>query len=145
MTQSPTGPTSVQSPIKEQRVTKQRLAVSAALDQLEDFVSTQELHRILHDHGATVSLATSYRILQSMAEEGAIDVLRTEDGEAIYRRCAATTHHHHLVCKECGKAVEIEAPEVESWARQVAQQQGFREVSHVLEMIGVCTDCDPLP
>ena len=51
---------------KEQRVTKQRLAVSAALDELDDFVSTQELYRILQNQGASVSLATAYRILQSL-------------------------------------------------------------------------------
>jgi Fur family ferric uptake transcriptional regulator len=49
---------------KEQRVTKQRLAVSAALDDLDDFVSTQELYRILQNQGVSVSLATDYRILQ---------------------------------------------------------------------------------
>ena len=82
---------------KEQRVTKQRLAVSAVLDELTDFVSTQELHRILQDRGTSVSLATSYRILQSLADDGLVDVLRNADGEAVYRRCAVTGHHHHLL------------------------------------------------
>ena len=95
---------------KEQRVTKQRLAVSAALDDLADFVSTQELHRILQERGTAVSLATSYRILQSLADDGLVDVLRNADGEAVYRRCAVTGHHHHLLCRNCGKAVEVEAP-----------------------------------
>ena len=84
---------------KEQRVTKQRLAVSAVLDELTDFVSTQELHRILQDRGTSVSLATSYRILQSLADDGLVDVLRNADGEAVYRRCAVTGHHHHLLCR----------------------------------------------
>ena len=101
---------------KEQRVTKQRLAVSAALDELDDFVSTQELHRILQERGTAVSLATSYRIVQSLADEGLVDVLRNADGEVVYRRCAVTGHHHHLMCRNCGKAVEVEAPAVEAWA-----------------------------
>ena len=105
---------------KEQRVTKQRLAVSAALDDLADFVSTQELHRILQERGTTVSLATSYRILQSLADDGLVDVLRNADGEAVYRRCAVTGHHHHLLCRNCGKAVEVEAPAVEAWAARIA-------------------------
>ena len=54
------------SGVKEQRVTKQRLAVSAALDELDDFVSTQELYRLLQNKGISVSLATAYRILQSL-------------------------------------------------------------------------------
>ena len=126
---------------REQRVTKQRLAVSAALDRLEDFVSTQDLHRILHDEGASVSLATTYRILQSMADEGHVDVLRTDDGEAVYRRCEATGHHHHLVCRRCGRAVDIEAPAVETWASRVAREHGYPAIEHPVEVFGLCPEC----
>lgn len=129
---------------REQRVTKQRLAVSAALDTLEDFVSTQELHRLLHDKGDSVSLATTYRILQSMAEDGLVDVLRSDDGEAVYRRCEATGHHHHLVCRRCGKAVDIEAPSVETWASRVAREHGYTAVEHTVEIFGLCPECTAL-
>lgn len=130
-----------EAPVREQRVTKQRLAISAALDTLDDFVSTQELHRILHDNGTTVSLATTYRILASMAEEGLVDTLRNGDGEAVYRRCAVTAHHHHLLCRNCGKAVEIEAPAVESWAARIAAEHGFTAVQHTVEIFGLCPEC----
>ncbi|MDQ0709323.1 MULTISPECIES: Fur family transcriptional regulator [Arthrobacter] len=123
------------------RVTKQRLAVDAALDQLEDFVSTQELHRSLQDSGVSVSLATTYRILQSMADEGVVDVLRSTDGEAVYRRCEADSHHHHLLCRRCGKAVEIEAPAVEAWAAKMAAEHGFTAVTHTVEIMGLCAEC----
>jgi Fur family ferric uptake transcriptional regulator len=126
---------------KEQRVTKQRIAVSAALDELNDFVSTQELYRILQNKGVSVSLATAYRILQSLADEELVDVLRNGDGEAVYRRCAVTVHHHHLLCRNCGKAVEVEAPAVETWAARTAQEHGFTEVAHTVEIYGLCPDC----
>jgi Fur family transcriptional regulator, ferric uptake regulator len=126
---------------REQRVTKQRLAVSAALDQLNDFVSTQELYRILQDQGTPVSLATAYRILQSLADDGLVDVLRSGEGEAVYRRCAVSGHHHHLLCRSCGKAVEVEAPAVETWAARTAQDHGFTEVAHTVEIFGLCPDC----
>ncbi len=126
---------------KEQRVTKQRLAVSAALDELPDFVSTQELYRILQERGTSVSLATSYRILQSLADDGLVDVLRNADGEAVYRRCAVTGHHHHLLCRNCGKAVEVEAPAVEAWAARIAKEHGFTAVEHTVEIFGLCPDC----
>lgn len=125
----------------EQRMTRQRLAVAAALDSLEDFVSTQELHRLLHGRGESVSLATTYRILQSMAEDGQVDVLRKDDGEAVYRRCAVEHHHHHLLCRDCGKAVEIEAPAVEQWAARVAAEHGYTQVAHTVEMYGLCPEC----
>lgn len=129
---------------KEQRVTKQRLAVSAALDELADFVSTQELHRILQERGTAVSLATSYRILQSLADDGLVDVLRNADGEAVYRRCAVTGHHHHLLCRSCGKTVEVEAPAVEAWAARIAKEHGFTAVEHTVEIFGLCRECTAL-
>ena len=122
---------------KEQRVTKQRLAVSAALDELDDFVSTQE-------RGTAVSLATSYRIVQSLADEGLVDVLRNADGEVVYRRCAVTGHHHHLMCRNCGKAVEVEAPAVEAWAARMAAEHGFTAVEHTVEIFGLCPECTAL-
>ena len=128
----------------EQRVTRQRLAVGAALDTLDDFVSTQELHRLLHDRSEQVSLATTYRILQSMADDGLVDVLRNGDNEAVYRRCAVEHHHHHLLCRNCGRAVEIEAPAVEQWAARVAAEHGFTEATHTVEIHGLCPKCTEL-
>jgi len=125
----------------EQRVTKQRLAVAAALKELDDFVSAQELHRWLLDRGDKVSLATVYRILQSMADDELVDVLRAAEGEAVYRRCRADHHHHHLVCRSCGKAVEVEAPAVESWAARVAAEHGYSAPTHTVEIFGLCPAC----
>jgi Fur family ferric uptake transcriptional regulator len=129
---------------KEQRVTKQRVAVSTALDELDDFVSTQELYRILQNKGVSVSLATAYRILQSLADDGLVDVLRNGEGEAVYRRCAVHGHHHHVLCRNCGKAVEVEAPAVETWAARTAAEHGYTEVAHTVEIFGLCPDCTAL-
>lgn len=123
------------------RSTRQKRAVWAALNSLEDFVSAQDLHRILEDRGEKVSLATVYRVLQTHQEEGLLDVLRPDDGEAIYRLCAAEEHHHHLVCRVCGLTVEFEAPEVETWTSELARKNGFTEVQHTLEVYGLCEKC----
>jgi len=122
------------------RPTKQRLAVLEALASVEDFRSAQEVHEILSSSGSSVGLATVYRTLQLYADQGDVDVLRREDGEAIYRRCSET-HHHHLVCRSCGRTVEVEGPTVERWADAVSAQHGFRDVTHTLEIFGTCSDC----
>ncbi|MHA7269676.1 Fur family transcriptional regulator [Arthrobacter sp. HLT1-20] len=132
------------APVKEQRVTKQRVAINAALDTLDDFVSTQVLHRLLHEQDIRVSLATTYRILASMADEGVVDTLRNGEGETLYRRCSATNHHHHLLCRKCGKTVEVEAPAVESWAASIAKANGFTQVQHTVEIYGLCPECSTL-
>jgi Fur family ferric uptake transcriptional regulator len=122
------------------RPTRQRRAVLAVLRTVDDFRSAQEIHDLLRREGENVGLSTVYRTLQAMADSGAVDVLRTEDGEAAYRLCSST-HHHHLVCRDCGRAVEVEGPTVERWADAVAGQHGYTAVSHTREIFGTCPDC----
>jgi Fur family transcriptional regulator, ferric uptake regulator len=122
------------------RPTKQRLAVAAALAGTSGFHSAQEIHEILGRRGDPVGLATVYRTLQRLAEAGEVDMMRTEDGEAIYRRCS-DTHHHHLVCRACGRTVEVEGPAVERWTNAIAAEHGYADVSHTLELFGTCPEC----
>lgn len=122
------------------RSTRQRAAVSALLAEVDDFQSAQQLHDRLKHRGDSVGLTTVYRTLQSLADAGAVDVVRTDDGEAVYRRCTSGSHHHHLVCRKCGKTVEVEGPAVESWADRIAAEHGFTDVAHTLEIFGTCAD-----
>ncbi len=122
------------------RTTRQRRAVAACLQDLDDFRSAQEIHDLLRHSGEHVGLSTVYRTLQAMVDSDEVDVLRSEDGEARYRRCS-TTHHHHLVCRVCGRTVEVEGPTVERWATSVAAEHDFADVSHTLEVFGVCATC----
>ena len=122
------------------RQTRQRTAVRTALDARDGFVSAQQLHEELRRRGESVGLTTVYRCLQSLADAGEVDVLVNDDGEAVYRRCSAE-HHHHLVCRDCGRTVEIAGPAVEEWAETVAREHGFSDVSHTLEVFGTCGDC----
>jgi Fur family transcriptional regulator, ferric uptake regulator len=123
------------------RSTRQKTAVNRALDERQDFVSAQELFAVLKERGEQVSLATVYRILQQQQQDGLVDVLNPDDGESLYRRCAAQTHHHHLVCRRCGRAVEIEAPAVERWTARIASEHGFTAAEHTVEIYGTCPDC----
>ena len=124
------------------RPTRQRQAVSAALAGVDDFRSAQEIHDLLRRSGERVGLTTVYRTLQGLAGAGEVDVLRSPDGEAVYRRCSAG-HHHHLVCRRCGRAVEVAGPAVERWADRVAAEHGYADVSHTVEIFGTCPDCAP--
>jgi Fur family ferric uptake transcriptional regulator len=122
------------------RATRQRSAIAAALDESSEFQSAQDLHALLRRRGDNIGLTTVYRTLQALADAGEVDVLRHTDGEAVYRRCS-TGHHHHLVCRRCGRAVEVEGPAVERWADTVATEHGFTDVEHTVEVFGTCDRC----
>lgn len=122
------------------RPTRQRKAVAEALADIDGFRSAQEVYALLAADGTKVGLSTVYRTLQAMADQGDLDVLRTNEGEALYRRCSSE-HHHHLVCRSCGATVEVEGPTVEKWTRAVAAEHGYSDVSHTLEVFGTCANC----
>lgn len=122
------------------RNTWQREAVREALSTREGFVSAQSLHSSLHATGSPIGLATVYRALADLASEGEADSLQQE-GESLYRACTPGSHHHHLICRNCGLTVEIEADEVETWAQGVAAQHGFTQPNHVVDVFGLCAEC----
>jgi Fur family ferric uptake transcriptional regulator len=122
------------------RSTRQRAAVTAMLEGLEEFRSAQEVHDLLRRQGERIGLTTVYRTLQILAATGQVDMLRGPDGETSYRRCS-TGHHHHLVCRHCGKTVEIDLPSIEQTAARVARDNGFTDVAHTVEIFGICADC----
>ncbi|MEI6624005.1 MAG: Fur family transcriptional regulator [Actinomycetes bacterium] len=122
------------------RTTRQRTAVIAVLEQINDFRSAQQLHDVLAQRGDAVGLTTVYRTLQALSAEGTIDVIVGDDGEARYRNCSEG-HHHHLVCRSCGSTVEVEGPTVERWANRIAAQHGFTQPDHTIEITGICPTC----
>lgn len=126
--------------MNQTRSTKQRSAVRDALANTDEFRSAQDLHTDLHERGQTISLATVYRTLTMLHENQEIDQLVGDDGEARYRRCSVG-HHHHLVCRSCGRTVEIEGPAPEEWATRVATVHGFSEITHTIELSGLCPAC----
>lgn len=128
--------------VRATRATRQRAAITALLDNLEEFRTAQELHEELRRRGEGIGLTTVYRTLQTMASADLVDSLRTETGEAAYRRCSED-HHHHLVCRGCGATVEVAGRHVEAWAADVARAHGFTDVSHTIEIFGVCRQCTP--
>ncbi|TAL45036.1 MAG: transcriptional repressor [Salinibacterium sp.] len=122
------------------RNTWQRDAVREALGTSEGFVSAQTLYSSLRDRGSPIGLATVYRALADLATEGDADSLQQE-GESLYRLCTPGSHHHHLICRNCGLTVEIEADAVEEWAKSVATEHGFTEPHHIVDVFGLCADC----
>ncbi|MFT4136077.1 Fur family transcriptional regulator [Microbacterium sp.] len=124
-----------------QRNTWQRERVRAALAENAGFVSAQELHATLRAENTGIGLATVYRALATLASSGEADQLHSPDGESIYRACATTVHHHHLICRRCGLTVEIQADDVEEWAVRTAAAYGFVDAQHIVDIFGVCPAC----
>ena len=126
--------------MSERRNTWQKTAVLEQLSNTDEFVSAQELHQKISQSGKKLGLTTVYRALTEMVEQSMADSLSISDGEMRYRICTPE-HHHHLICRLCGKTVEFDMPGFEELALEVAKANGFTELSHEIELFGVCKDC----
>ena len=124
-----------------QRNTRQRAAVQDVLEGITTFASAQDIHLKLSNSEQKVGLTTVYRTLQQLSELGAIDTLQDESGETLYRSCAMDDHHHHLVCVNCRKTIEIDGGPVEEWAHETAAKYGFKKSGHTAEIFGLCETC----
>lgn len=120
-------------------MTGRREDVRRVLFTTRTFRSAQDIYADLRASGSKIGLTTVYRALQVLSDSGEVDVLRTDDGEAVYRACRTEEHHHHVVCRVCGRTVEVEGPAVEKWAEAVGSEHGFRDVTHTVEVFGTCS------
>lgn len=122
-------------------MTRQGTLIADLLDEVVEFQTAQAIHAELRRRGHRVGLTTVYRHLGLLADGGVVDALRTPSGETVYRRCPVEAHHHHLICRACGKTVEFEGPEVERRIATVARAARFEDVSHTVEVFGKCGSC----
>ena len=122
------------------RNTRQKELIAHVMSDLDSFETAQSIHERLTSRGERVGIATVYRNLQAMAEAGQVDTLR-QGNETLYRVCADQDHHHHLVCRSCGRTVEFEIPGLEDWVAAAARRNGFTAVTHTVEVFGLCPSC----
>jgi Fur family ferric uptake transcriptional regulator len=122
------------------RVTRPRLEVLAELSRERDDVTAQELWRRLRGRDSQTGLATVYRTLALLADKGIVDTMSHHGPELCYRLCT-DAHHHHLVCSNCHRVVEVEQCGLGTWVETVTKQHGFVATDHRVEITGLCRAC----
>lgn len=122
------------------KVTDQRLAILKSLCEGRRHVTAQELFEIVTEKDASIGFATVYRLLRNLTEHKFVTEVRMGGLPARYE-LAAQDHHDHLTCESCGKICEFENTQIEKLQERVAADFGFRLTSHVLELYGICPDC----
>ncbi len=123
------------------RPTRARLEVLEELAREPDDVTAQALWRRLRERGdSRVGLATVYRTLALLNEQGVIDSLSHHGTEHCYRLCA-DTHHHHLLCSNCHRVIEVDECGLGDWLDEVSERHGFVATDHRIEIVGLCAAC----
>ena len=120
------------------RITEQRRSILRVLAKADGTLSAEETFETLDPE--TCDVVTVYRCLESFERTGAVQRGVRENGTKVYCLAHGADHHHHLTCRSCGRTERIDVC-VDADLAQLAEERGFVEVSHVLEVFGLCSDC----
>jgi len=128
------------------RSTAKQRAVLEVLREQENFRSAQQLYLdIRHHPQLRIGLTSVYRILHTLAADRIAETQRAEDGEVLYRLRTGTSHRHYLVCRQCGEAVGFTPVGIEEHTRRLSHQHRYTDVTHYVDLYGVCPRCRTAP
>ena len=122
-------------------VTSQRMRIARILFDTHRHVSADEIMERLRTEGEAVGKATVYRTLGLLVEAGLVREHDFGEGFRRYEPNPTRPHHEHLVCTECGKVIEFEAPEIERIETEIADRHHFLPDHHKVEIYGLCEEC----
>lgn len=123
------------------RVTRARRAVIETLEAAESWLSPESIQQQAQAGCPGVGLVTVYRTLTLLSSLGYVRRIHLEAGCSGYAR-ADLPHSHHLVCRSCQQVVEFAGSEdLDPLVERVQQMTGFRVDDHMLELLGLCPEC----
>jgi Fur family ferric uptake transcriptional regulator len=124
------------------RLTKGAKKVLEVLERTSELTSAQDIYGQLRTElDEAPGLTTVYRSLESLVGLGLVQAVDLGDGERRYELVKPGEHHHHLVCEHCRGSVHLDSCLVEELESAIKQKYGFEVRAHVLEMFGMCADC----
>jgi Fur family transcriptional regulator, ferric uptake regulator len=119
-----------------------RRAVVETLGAQDCAVTATEIHTGLHAGGREVGIASVYRILDLLVDQGLVQKIDLGGGRAHYEAAhSGHQHHHHLVCTECGRVEPFADDELERALERIETQAGYRVATHDVLLRGACDDC----
>jgi Fur family ferric uptake transcriptional regulator len=120
------------------KVTPARTAVAKYLGSINKPVDVDTITNEVRKKDE-VNTVTIYRILDIFLSKGIIK--RIELGEGKYRYELAGSHHHHLICTNCGNISDVEGEYLKDMEDKIRSKKGFLVKSHSLEFFGLCRNC----
>ncbi|MBI4961788.1 MAG: transcriptional repressor [Desulfomonile tiedjei] len=127
-------------PTPPRRMTEQRRVILEELGKLTCHPTAEELYRLVRHKLPTISIATVYRNLEILSDEGSIwklDVAGTQR-----RFDANTANHYHIRCDACGRVDDVHMEPVASIEDTAKEFSGYKVLTHRVEFTGICPDCN---
>lgn len=126
--------------LSSQPMSKQRHLL-AQLQQAGQELSGQEVHARLRGTPEAMGLATVYRHLKLLQQQGLVRCRHLPSGEALFS--LTERDEHHLTCVACGRTQPLSTCPMHDLHLEDDQLHGFELLFHTLEFFGHCPDCRP--
>jgi Fur family ferric uptake transcriptional regulator len=123
------------------RATGPRRAIASLVARRRGHFTANDLMADAAAHDVHVGRATVFRTLDLLASRGELERIDLPTGEHAYVACAPREHHHHVVCRSCGRSVEVMDAGLQSLIGEIGRRSGYRIESHRLELFGLCPTC----
>ena len=130
------------------KLTNQRRAIlKTIVDNHEEHLSCDEVFLLVSKENPDMGIATVYRTLQLFEKLNIVYRLNFDDGFSRYELNSGTGdhHHHHLICLECGKVLEVKLDLLESLENQIEKEGQFTIIDHNVKFYGYCNNCRQNP
>ncbi len=122
-------------------VTRPREEIANVLRHERRFLTASDIHARLKRARARVALSTVYRTLERLRSKGEVTERVDAAGEASYMHCEPERHHHHAICRTCGKVEDVDCTAIDRFAQALRKTRGFRLDDHAMEFFGRCRAC----
>ena len=122
------------------RLTGPRRKLAALIERREGHFTAADLLKDAGRRRMGIGRATVFRLLELLSVQGLVERIDLPDGTHAYIPCEPT-HHHHLVCLNCGATTDVDDCGIEAVTREAARRSGFKIEQHRLELYGRCPDC----
>ena len=129
------------------KVTHQRILVLSVLEQNSGrHMTAEDIYELVKEDCPEIGLATIYRTVQLLLEMQLVDRINLDDGCVRYEigepgLGEGKHHHHHLICKTCGKVLPFYDDLLEELERRIEDETGFHVLDHELKFYGQCREC----
>lgn len=129
---------------KGYKYTSQRKAVyETFLKEKDRHMTTEDVYLEVRKHAPNIGIATIYRTVQLLEEVGVLTTITFDDGVVRYelKQGNKTHNHHHLLCTECNKVIEVNLDLLDSLEAEIERDEKFHIVDHNVKFYGYCQDC----
>jgi len=121
------------------RITNQRDVILSELRAVKTHPTADELYTQVRSRLPRVSLATVYRNLEWLSEQGL--ARKIEVGGRQKRFDGDISDHYHVRCQKCGRVADVEMDVLENLEGRISEACGFNVTGHRLEFTGLCSEC----